>query len=219
MSQKSNYASFKEYIKQTLFSVAPLYHSYFAERKYLIISPTFKNRTFYIISSSDNNFLHLTGLDTTLNRYDFYKKCENKTLNDNDFAISYTTKYGTKVGKSTIEAKLSVLPDIIGIFNQNVLIEEDFEKGNHVYCKVAFGKTYMTLGFDGDDYFSPKTLLKGQYIDSSKANKPILILSGPRKVEDKFDTIIVGDINIVKRYKDEIGHLLADSLKEELKEE
>ncbi|MCD8195219.1 MAG: hypothetical protein LUD22_02870 [Coprobacillus sp.] len=138
-------------------------------------------------------------------------------MTTNDFKVSYITKYGTKMDKDTIKAKISVLPDIIDIFNKEIVFEEDFSKGQYVSCGIALGEGILTLGFVVRQNCRPETLLKGNYIHQNKACKPSLIMSAPGGATTKFDTIILGNENEIKKSINEIGTLISKDILEKIK--
>ena len=75
--------------------------------------------------------------------------------------------------KSTIKKKLSHLVSIDTFFDNEILIQEDFEKGL-VRCYVATSNGKCTLGFvDAKYYVRPNTILANNHLDQSK---PILTI-------------------------------------------
>ena len=77
--------SFKERVKQTVIQNAYSYKKYFVDYEYLIFSTAFVNNEYYIVSAYNDNYLHLTGLHTSLNATDFFEKCYTGTLEESDF--------------------------------------------------------------------------------------------------------------------------------------
>lgn len=81
-------------------------------------------------------------------------------------------------------------------------------KKNSIICALAASDQKLTLGFAHGAKSRPKTLLKGNEL-SDKAIKIDLVLS-KRRSDEKFNTVVYGDIseindydNIIKGYIDE----------------
>ena len=83
--------SFKERVKDTVIQNANSYKRYFVNYEYLLCSEAFVNNEYYIVSAYEDNYLHLTGLHTSLDAATFFEKCYKGTLEENDFAhMCYT---------------------------------------------------------------------------------------------------------------------------------
>ena len=65
--------SFKERVKETVIYNARLYKRYYVDYEYLICSKSFLRNEYYIISAHEDNYLHLTGLHTSLGASKFLK--------------------------------------------------------------------------------------------------------------------------------------------------
>lgn len=65
--------SFKERVKEPVIQCAGLYKSYYVDYEYLICSSAFVKNAYYIISSHEDNYLHLTGVHTNLDAATFLK--------------------------------------------------------------------------------------------------------------------------------------------------
>jgi len=71
--------------------------------------------------------------------------------------------------------------------------EEDFAKGK-VSCSLATADNAITIGFADTALLRPKTLLKSNELNPSKAVEISLVIRRKRGTE-KFDTIIQGAMN------------------------
>ena len=83
--------SYKERVKDIVIQNANSYKRYFVDYEYLLCSEAFVNNEYYIVSAYEDNYLHLTGLHTSLDAATFFEKCYKGTLEENDFAhMCYT---------------------------------------------------------------------------------------------------------------------------------
>ena len=66
--------SFKERVKETVINNAASYKWYYVNYEYLLCSKAFIRNEYYIVSAHEDNYLHLTGLHTSLSADDFFEK-------------------------------------------------------------------------------------------------------------------------------------------------
>ena len=112
--------------------------------------------------------------------------------------------------------KINVLPDIMNLFTETTVIEEDFEK-NRIKCALAVGNTNTTLGFVVNGKTKPMTLLKENELNPSKEKSLDLVLR--RKTgESKFTKMIIGNDEMLKEYKNSLDDVLAENLLDLVKE-
>ena len=83
-----NNISFKQSVCQSIIDQSKIYKKIFIDRQYLICSKCFTNRKYYILVANKDNYLHLVGVHTTLTPSEFFEKCFNDTLTENDFDFS-----------------------------------------------------------------------------------------------------------------------------------
>lgn len=86
-----------------------------------------------------------------------------------------------------------------------MLIEENFKK-NNITCAIATSDNKITIGFTNGVYSRPKTLLKGNELKTNPIN--IHLILSKKRNEKLFNTIIYGDKNTLKSFKNKIYHLL-----------
>lgn len=201
--------SFKEHVKEIVIQNAVLYKEYFVDYEYLLCSPAFVNKTYYIVSAHTDNFLHLTGVHTNLDAESFFNKCYDGTLEEGDFDFIKKSQTEREV-KGSVRRKINVLPNIMNLFSDAVAIEEDFEK-NRIKCALAAGTTSATLGFVVTKKAKPMTLLKGNELNSNKSKGLDLVLR-KKTGESKFNQIIVGNVEILKEYQKSFNDILSDDL-------
>lgn len=201
---ENDVVKFEERVKETIISYAQKYKEYYVSYEYMILSKAFTSKKYYIVSAKEDNFLHLTGVNSSLNPKDFFNKCFDGTLSTNDFDFNKKGQNPKSV-KGSVRRKINVMENTIGIFDieaSNVKVEEDFEK-NAIRCSFAAGNNNVTLGFTISDNVRPKTLLKGYELNDSNAY-PIDLVLRKNSGDNKFDTLIYGKKEICQEYRDVI---------------
>jgi len=186
-----NQISFKQRVINDLITVAPQFKSTFIDKEYLIFSSKTVNRNYYIISSVPGNFMHLTGIKFR-NSVNFYNKCINGTLVETDINIPSNKE------KGNIRRKINALPNLVNLFNNEVLVEENFTH-NNVHCSFASTDLDITIGFckpNIDNVVKPMTLMKGYSGFNDNAPIAELILERKRG-EELFTKILCGDKDII----------------------
>ena len=201
--------SFKERVKETVISNAVSYKWSYVKYEYLLCSEAFKHSAYYIVSAHEDNYLHLTGLHTSLSAEDFFNKCLNGTLDETDFDFAKEGQNEKEV-KGSVRRKINSLSDMMNMFSGSAMVEEDFVK-NRIKCSFATASPGVTLGFIVAGKAKPMTLLKGNELDSSKARRLDLVLRR-KKGEDRFSEIIVGTEETLNKYRDCLGGLLSDDI-------
>lgn len=201
--------SFKERVKEAVIQNATLYKEYYVDYEYLLCSKAFVKNDYYIVSSHADNYLHLTGVHTELKAETFFNKCYGGTLEENDFDFIKKGQTENEV-KGSVRRKINVLPEIMKLFAETTVVEEDFEK-NRIKCALAAGNSNTTLGFVLTGKAKPMTLLKGNELNTGKAKNIDLVLR--RKAgESKFAEMIIGSNEILKEYQDLLKDILGEDL-------
>lgn len=205
-----NTKSFQTRVKESIIEYAKMYKEYFVDYDYLICSDCFQNANYYIVNAHETNYKHLTGVSTSLTAKEFFDKAYNGTLEEVDFSIS---KRGVqdKGAKGTVRRKINALPNVIGIFNQQTLVEEDYNH-NSIKCSFIANDKKSTIGFAQTEPTVPLTLLFGDKINASNAGHLSLVLR-KKKDDSLFSEIIVGDGSILKEKLPKIKDFLAEELK------
>lgn len=201
--------SFKDRVKETVINNAMSYKWYYVNYEYLLCSKAFTQNEFYIVSAHEDNYLHLTGLHTSLSAEDFFNKCYAGTLNESDFDFKKIGQNEKEV-KGSVRRKINSLSAMMNMFGSSTMIEEDFVK-NRIRCSFATANSNVTLGFVISGKAKPMTLLKGNELDSSKAKRLELVLRR-RKGEDKFSELLVGTEETLNEYRECLGELLSNDL-------
>ena len=200
--------SFKTRVKETAIIESKKYNDYFVQNDYLICSSQFIENEYYIISGEKDNYLHLIGVNTHLSASDFFDKCYNGTLSENDFNFQKINENESSV-KGSVRRKIIALERISRLFEHELLIEEDFKR-NKIQCAIATTDGKITLGFTKGILSRPKTLLKGNELKTNPL-KIELVLSKKRH-EKTFNKIIIGNKDVLKSFYQKIEPLISKKL-------
>lgn len=196
--------TFKERVKNEAISNASTYKTNYLQYEYLVCSEAFDNN-YHVIKCDKGNYLHLIGIHTELSAEDFFEKCLSGELLENDFDFNKAGKSESSV-KGSVREKISVLPKMMTLFTQDLVAEDNFKK-NRVECAFATADNVCTLGFATAG--RPKTLLKGNKLDKSKAKKVDLIFRKPRSSNALYEELISGNKEDITKYQDQIQELIA----------
>ena len=148
-------------IKQALVDSA---QSYFRllDCRIILKSMNFIQQDCYVLRFFKTNFLHLTGLKTNLSTEEFFNKCYDGTIMENDYFL------GLNNDRKTVKRKLKNLVRIGQFFDYEIMVQEAFAK-NQIVCKIATSDGKCTIGFvDAKYYLRPKTILANNHLDESK---------------------------------------------------
>lgn len=200
--------SFKTRVKDTLIEYADVYYNIYVCKDYLLLSDAFHKRTHYILSAEKDNYLHLTGVSTSLSASSFFDKCLDGSLSEDDFTLAAHDQ-DKKAAKGNIRRKIKSLSYIKNLISTSSLVEEDFRK-NRILCSIASSDGLCTMGFISVPEARPKTLLIGDELDHTKA-MPIKIILMKNREKDLFDTVISGsDEDLVSNYNLLKNYIVSD---------
>ena len=180
---------FKTRVKNEAIKYASTYEKVMNNKEYLIYSNSFSVKNYYILKAYKTNYLHLIGVHTTLSPLDFYEKCLNGTLTENDFDFSFKNKKESET-KGSVRRKIKSLIYLEHFFENVIKIEEKFSKGN-ISCALADTDGNITLGYAKAENCVPMTLLSGNEL-SNKAVSCDLLLSR-NKGDNEFNDILIGN--------------------------
>lgn len=148
-------------IKQALIDSAQSYFS-LLKNEVIIRSNRFVNSSEYKLRFFETNFLHLTGLKTTLTPKEFYDRCYTGTILESDYSL------GLNNDRKTVKRKLKNLVNIGLFFKQEIMVQETFIK-NQIVCRIATSDGKCTIGFvDAKYYLRPKTILANNHLDQKQ---------------------------------------------------
>lgn len=77
--------NFKERVKDILISEAMAYKESYVNYQYLICSDAFEHKKYYVIDAKEDNYQHLTGVNSLISAQEFFNKCYEGTLTIEDF--------------------------------------------------------------------------------------------------------------------------------------
>lgn len=154
--------SFKTKVRKQLIEAAKSY-SKLLKVKITISSNLFVVSNKYILRFYKTNFLHLTGVKTKLSTEEFFNKCFNDLITEDDFDCD-----STKELKGFVRQKIKHLVNFDSIFTQKLLFQEKFVKGK-ISCTIATTNGECTIGFIDAKYcVRPKTVLDKNHLDKNK---------------------------------------------------
>ena len=181
--------SFKERVRLNAIKYSTIYKKEFVDKEYLIFSNDFKENKYYKLKAYENNYLHLLGVHTTMNPKEFFNKCLDGTLNDNDFDFCFSGKNENEV-KGTVRRKIKSLKHLDSFFSNITGVEEKFGKGN-ISCAIAGSDNAITIGYANTKTCVPMTLLKGDELSNKRIICDILLSKNTNS--ELYESVIIGD--------------------------
>ncbi len=152
---------FKKRIKSQLIIASRAYFK-LINKVIILKSENFINKKMYYLAFDKTNFLHLTGVITSLSPKIFFEKCFKGIIESDDFS------YNKFRNKGTIKSKMKNIIFIDKLFDNTVYVQEDFVK-NRISCKLATSNKKYTLGFTGGKWrLYPNTLLDNDHLDKNR---------------------------------------------------
>lgn len=206
--------SFKKRVCSDIIKAAGKYKTVYLDYEYLICSEAFVKKKYYIMDAQKDNFQHLTGVHSRISPQNFFDKCYQGTLSDEDFDFVIKGQDEKSV-KGTVRRKIKVLPDMMNLFNIGLLAEENFKK-NKVTCSFATANGNCTLGFSESDKARPKSLIKGNGLSNPKIVDLIL---RKKSGTELFNEIVIGDKEALNKYKNQIENMLDECLSDKYEQE
>lgn len=200
---------FKQRVAEEAIRCAQDYKKVYVDNEYVICSDAFHKSPYYVVQTHEDNYRHLIGVSTTVDASTFFQKCIDGTLTPSDFSFNKRGE-SEKAVKGSVRRKLNSLPLIMDLLKEDTLVEEDFTK-NRIKCSMAVGKDECTLGFTASAPSKPMTLLKGNQLDEKKA-KPVELVLGKTRGEEKFTRIVVGSVDELKKHLPDLRESLSDEL-------
>ena len=193
--------SFKERVRDVAVAVAPKFKSELVEYDYLVCSKAFE-LGYKVIRTDGNNFMHLVGISSELGATEFWNRCINGTLGEDDFELKREGRSEKEV-RNTVRRKIKILDFVPDIFTQRLSVEENFCK-NNVECAFATSDNSLTLGFASSG--RPKSLMKSNEL-SDKAKDVDLIFRRPRHSDEEF-VLYFGDAELIAEYLPQIAEFI-----------
>lgn len=134
---------------------AKQYDVYLNDRHFMVVYQEGSEQKYVKFGFRDMNFLHLTGIKTTLKAKQFYQVCLDHKLAEKDI-VGFT--------KGSTQQKLSVLPHLSKIFYNNCMIGYSIDNGVYLQADYFVGNTkaVLSVGFRfGKTVDYPVTLYNG----------------------------------------------------------
>lgn len=91
---------------------------------------------------------------------------------------------------------------MVQLFEKELLAQDNFKK-NKVECAFATSDNSCTLGFAAAG--RPKSLLRGNKLDTTKLKKVDLIFRKTRSCDKPYTELVFGEISDIKKYADKIS--------------
>lgn len=136
----------KREIVKKISACAKDYQAAFENRNYLFIYKIGDSIAYKETYYSGINFLHLTGIRTTLSARNFYKNCLNNRLSPNDIELRRDGSTIQKLNVLPFMKNIICTPTLIGNFNKNGFnLETDYLVGDT--------RKIITLGFSQKQKF------------------------------------------------------------------
>lgn len=136
-------------------------------RKLLPLTIIFKHESFskqktYSARFYVENFMHLTGIKSSLSPTSFYYACLNGTLTL-PFLLNFPKEY-----RSIIKCKVKNLIKMDSYFKSSLLVQENYER-NSVSCAIATSDGYKTIGFTcTSPYIRPMTIMNKNKLNADQ---------------------------------------------------
>lgn len=154
---------------------AAQYRQYLANKNYMVVynvpsSPDDLAPQMIEILFTPRNFLHLTGLKTSMTAIQFYKACAASKLKASDFY---------KPSNGVHEQKLRVLPELVRLHKSCKMIGGFNKNGFYLDTSHVMGNVRGAMGFvkseQNPNFYAPNTVLEGDVRD--RVIKPYKILA------------------------------------------
>ena len=136
-------------------NAAKQYEERLKDRHFMVVYQEGSQTKFVEFGFRDMNFLHLTGIETTLKAKQFYNACLDHKLSERDI-INFT--------KGKTQQKLAVLPYLSNVLYNNCMIGYSINNGVYLQADYFVGNTkaVLSVGFRfGKTVDYPVTLYNG----------------------------------------------------------
>lgn len=197
----------KNLIRQYIINAAKVYSSNLAGKTFLYVY----GHEFFEVSFPTDHFLHLTGVESTLDKKDFYRKAKKEKLTNHQFYFSLRYPYANARKKLPCLIRLSELTTDV------VCVLKDLHTKSIIY-KLSVTNLEFTLGLVEDksavgkkrsNLFLPMSLrVKDKSIENSTEGEIVDYIFSKSASESKYNNLLVFDedkdiINSVRMLIDE----------------
>lgn len=202
---------FVERVCQSIIDNASVFAETFLKYDYLVCSQAFATK-YHIITANERNYLHLTGVHTSMKPNDFFNKALSGKLvpADFDFIKPHVSEQSVK---GSVREKIIALPQIDGFFSQDLYATEGFMQNRMVGTfSTADASNFVTLGFVQNG--NPMSLLKGNKLKGNNIRNVDLVFQRDKNSDSSlFSTITYGKSEAISSYFSVIGSFLCDELR------
>ncbi len=188
--------SFKKRVINVAIEKVVSYTTILVDNEYLVYSSAFVHKDEYILVADEKNYMHLVGVSSDLSPLEFYNKCLDGSITEDDINFD-SPRRDSKIVKGSVRGKISALDEISSLFYPGCLVEENFKK-NIISCTIATATNKATLGFSQGKKCRPKSLMCGNALSTSAVVADLILQKN--KNEKCYTNIIVGDIKILNEY-------------------
>lgn len=127
---------------------------------------------------------------------------------EDDFDFNKNGKDRNSI-KGSVRRKIKSLERVSTLFQDDILIEEDFRR-NKIVCAIATTDKQITVGFSDGAVSRPKTLLKGNELKTNPLTVDLVL--SKKKNEKKFNKIVIGNTELVNKFNDRIFNLISEEI-------
>lgn len=198
-----NEETFKGRVVEIAISCSKIYKERFVEYDYLICSEAFDGDKCQEIKAEASNFLHLIGVNTSLSPSNYFQKCIDGNLREDDFDFCKKGQSEKSV-KGSVRQKIKALPEMLDMFEKELFAEKNFSK-NSISCMFAAADASFTIGFV--ETGRPKSLMRKNQLNQEKSKKVDLVFRKKRG-ESTYTEMIIGDESVLERYKENISEYI-----------
>ena len=203
----------KNLIRQYIIDAAKAYGDNLAGKTFLYV---YKNDYFEVSFPADH-FMHLTGVESPLDKKNFYRKAKKEQLTNKQFSFSSRYPY------ANAKKKLPCLERLSELTTDVVCVLKDMHTQSIVY-KLSVSNLEFTLGLVEDEdaegnkrssYFLPMSLrVNDKSVENSDDGEIVDYIFSKSASESKYNNLLVSDKN--ERLIEPVRELIDEKLLEEI---
>jgi hypothetical protein len=143
---------------QIIFTCATNYRANLSYNNLLFICGKVNDCTVFQTAFPEQNYMHLTGVETTLTASEFFRDCIDRRLTVDQFSFA---------ANGTTSLKLEILPRMMEIYKEAKMVGDYNESGKFLVTEKIIGGVTINMGFVRDKnagnavFYVPNTVLKG----------------------------------------------------------
>ena len=209
-------ANKKEHIRNQIIAASRIYSNNLAGKVFLYVI----GEEYFEVVFQTNRFMHLTGVNSTLNAQNFYDKAKDSILTTNQFYFDDNHPY------ASAKKKLSCLIMLPNLTNSLVCVIKDMQTVTLTY-KIGITNIDFTIGltentdFSGNkinDWFLPRTLrVKDKAIDNNSQVEFVDFIFSKDASREKYTEVTFMDKD--KPIPSSIKSMLSPRIKDSLNQQ